>query len=382
LDSLPLASAGAWFAVAVGPAVRFRLGSPLERSFALFAFLLGVWAGLDWAFLSLGDPSQADLAVTLSNARVSVAMVAALALLLAAKWLYLGHAPWDALLALPVAAGLVVPWTGLVSGIAFTASGPQVFRDPVRYAICAGEEIAYFGAAAVFLVAVYFRRKAMPRRLRWRGLAVGASFLLSLWIWLSTNVYGYFAQDASVRWLSSFLVVPALVVLAAFAPLSEEDLGALFRALSAVEERVIAVYLYYADGQPVVALTSSKSFDIEAEQAERMIGIARDFMNDGLRTGQSFKATTLRSGDKGLVAVSSQHVTAAALCASTVYDAILSELLHFVREFERGHAASLGTWEQATRVADSAARGLSPLLYRPTLGIEDAPSASMANREG
>jgi hypothetical protein len=211
---------------------------------------------------------------------------------------------------------------------------------------------------------------------------VGASFLLSLWIWLSTNVYGYFAQDASVRWLSSFLVVPALVVLAAFAPLSEEDLGALFRALSAVEERVIAVYLYYADGQPVVALTSSKSFDIEAEQAERMIGIARDFMNDGLRTGQSFKATTLRSGDKGLVAVSSQHVTAAALCASTVYDAILSELLHFVREFERGHAASLGTWEQATRVADSAARGLSPLLYRPTLGIEDAPSASMANREG
>ena len=364
LQVLPLVSAAVWFGIGALPVLRRRLSSPFEGSLTGFALLLGLWAFLDWIFLGFADPSQADLAVLISNVRITVITGAMATLLFASKWIYLGHSRWDALLLVPVAGSLAIVWTGLTSGAEFVWWGPRLVRDPVRYSLWAAQQVAYLGAAIVMIAALSRQRRDIPQTSRLRIFWTGGSLGAFLVIWLATNIYNNVTGSSNVPWLSSLLVVPGVIILIALGPLSSEAFGTLFRQAADLERRVIAVYLFHQSGEPLVALASSRTFPIEPERMQSILSVVGSFVETSLASGSAYGVTALRFDAQGAVAVRGRHVIAAALYDGPAYDAVRSELVRIVRGFEAANVRELETWEGATTVAEAAADELSRLLSR------------------
>lgn len=365
LRILPLASAAAWWAVGIVPVARSRLASPFERSLIAFAFLIGTWAFLDWIFLGITNPVDADRAILVSNVRITVITFATFILLLATKWISRGHSRFDVLLVLPVLAFLVVMWTGLTSAADTTWWGLRLVRDPSRYALWAGQQVAYVGASIVLSVALYRERQNLSTPVRRRFFWTVGSLVLVLALWISTDIYNNLTQTAGVPWFSSLLVIPAAIILIAVGPLSSEDFGEMLRAVSAIQERVTAVYLFYRTGEPLVALASSRNLPIEAEQLEGLLSVVGNFVETSVPSSRGYPVTAMRYDGLGIVAVRGEFVIVAAVYDGPAYDALRSELRRTVRAFEERRWRELGTWEEATRVAESAADELSNFLHRP-----------------
>jgi len=365
LRILPLASAIAWWAVGLVPIARAQLVSPFERSVTTFAFLIGGWAFLDWIFLGFTDPTQASMAILISNVRITVITTATFVLLLAAKWITLGHSKYDILLALPVLGSLGIIWTGLTSGAEAASWGLRLLRDPSRYSLWASTQIAYVAASTVLIAHLYLKRRDVAPRIRRRFFWTTGSLALILVLWLSTNIYNNVTQTGGVPWFSSLLVIPAGIILAAIAPMTTEDFGEMLRAVSAIQERVVAVYLFYRTGDPLVALASGRNLPIEAEQLEGVLAVVGNFVETSVPSSRGLHVTAMRYDGLGIVAVRGDFVIAAAVYDGPAYDTLRSELTRTVRTFEERRWRDLGTWEEATKVAESASDELSNLLYRP-----------------
>ncbi|MFA5897391.1 MAG: hypothetical protein WC985_10920 [Thermoplasmata archaeon] len=362
LHVLPLVSAILWLGIGIWPLLRRRFFSPFERSLTIFALLIGLWAFLDWIFLGTTD---ANLAILISNVRISMFTLAMLALLLATVWIYLGHSRYDVLLALPVLGSLAIIWTGLTRGVEFVSWGPRLIRDSMIYALWAIQQIAYLTTSIVLTLALYFKRKDLPFRIRGRVFWTSGSLLTILAFGVTTNMYNNVTQTAGVPWLSSLLIVPASIILVALVPLSSEELGELFRAVSAVDQRVIATYLFYKTGEPLVALSSSRSFPIEAEQLEGVLAVVGNFVETSVSAAKGYGVTAMRYDRLGILAVRGQYVIAAAVYDGAAYDALRSELVRIVRNLEQKRGQQLQTWEDATKSAEAVAEDFSSLLYRP-----------------
>ncbi|MEK6987398.1 MAG: hypothetical protein AABX97_04780, partial [Candidatus Thermoplasmatota archaeon] len=194
------------------------------------------------------------------------------------------------------------------------------------------------------------------------------SLLAILAFWLTTNMYNNVTQTAGIPWLSSLLIIPASVILVALAPLTAEELGELFRAVSAVDQRVIAAYLFYKSGEPLVALSSSRSFPIEAEQLEGVLAVVGNFVETSVSAAKGYGVTAMRYDRLGILAVRGQYVIAAAVYDGAAYDALRSELVRIVRNLEQKRRHQLQTWEDATKSAEAVAEDFSNLLYRPRKG--------------
>ena len=362
LRILPLVSAALWLGIGIWPFLRYRFFSPFERSLTAFALLIGSWAFLDWLFLMTTD---ANLAVLISNVRISVITFAMLALMLASVWLYFGHSRYDVLLVLPILASIALVWAGLTKGVEFVSWGPRLIRDPAVYSLWALQQTAYLGTSIVLTSALYFKRKNLAARIRGRIFWTSGSLLAMLTLWLATNIYNNVTQTAGVPWFSSLLIIPGAITLVALVPLSAEELGELFRAVSAVDQRVIATYLFYKTGEPLVALTSGRSFPIEAEQLEGVLSVVGNFVETSVPAAKGYGVTAMRYDRLGILAVRGQSVIVAAVYDGTAYDALRSELMRLVRDLEEKREAQLGTYEDATRAAEEVADELSRLLYRP-----------------
>lgn len=362
---LPLVSAILWAGVGAWLLLRFRVFSPFERSLVAFSLLIAMWAGLDWYFLGLTDPSLEGLAIFVSNIRISVITAATCALLLAAKWIYLGHSWWDPIVLLPVAGSFVIIWTGLTSGVDPASWGPRLVRDRFRYSLWALQQVVYVGAAIAFTVGVWYARRKLDARLRRRVAWTTGSLLILLAIWLSTNIYNNVTQTAGVPWFSSALIVPAGIIMVALVPLSQEEIGEILRGLAAVEERARAVYLFYRSGEPLVALSSDRTYPIEAEQLEGVLSLVGNFVETSMAGGRRYDITAMRYETFGILAVRGQFVIAAAVYDGRAYDALRSELMRIVRNLEERHWRDLQSWEQATRVSETVADELSDLIYHP-----------------
>lgn len=297
-----------------------------------------------------------------------------LALVLASVWLYLGHSRWDVLLVLPVLASLVIIWTDLTKGVEMVWWGPRLVRDPAIYSVWALQQMAYLGTSIVLTTALYFRRPDLPRRIRVRIFWTSGSLLAMLGLWLSTNIYNNVTQTAGVPYFSSLLIIPAAIVLVALVPLSPEEIGELFRAVSGVHEKVIAVYLFHKTGEPLVALSSGRDFPIEAEQLEGVLAIVGNFVETSVHAAKGYGVTAMRYDQLGIVAVRGRDVIAAAVYDGRADDALRSELLRLVRSIEERWGTQLQTWETATKAADAVASDLSDLLYRPTGSRADRES--------
>jgi hypothetical protein len=336
--------------------------------------MLGVWAALDWAFLGLKDM---NLAVALSNARITVMTFATLALLLSAKWLHSGHSRYDVLLALPVAASLALIWGGMTYGAQLVSWGPRLLRNQLLYTLWALQQIAYVAGAAILVGTLYMKRKDLAAHLRYRFFGGAGSLFVFLGLWISTNIYNNVTQTSGVPWLSSLLGIPAAIILIAFVPLSSSEIGEVFAGVAAVEQRVSALYVFYRTGEPLVALGTSRNLPIEAEQLEGVLEIVGDFVETSMRKNRGYAVTHLRFDRLGIVAARGRYLIVAALYDGPVYDVLRAELLRTVQDFEARRSGDLQTLEAASRAAEDVADELSRLFHRPST---PAPEAARVRR--
>src|SRR5438309_1831732 len=135
--------------------------------------------------------------------------------------------------------------------------------------------------------------------------------------------------------------------------------------VSAIQERVTAIYMFYRTGEPLVALASNRSLPIEAEQLEAVLSVVGNFVETSVPSSRGYAVTAMRYEGLGLVAVRGEFVIIAAVYDGPAYDALRSELTRTLKVFEERSWKELRTWEDATKVAETAAVELSNLLYRP-----------------
>ncbi len=352
LRVLSLGSAIVWWAVGIAPVARTRTASPFQIALTTCALLIGVWAFLDAIYLGLPAP-QATL---VSDARIAVIAFATFVLLLATKWISRGHSRYDVLLVVPMAASLGLVWVG-------SASNPGI--GPWGYGLWAAQQLVYVVASIALSVALYAGRKGLSTSVRRRFFWTVESLVLVLAIALSANIYDDVTQTAGEPWLSSLLAVPAAIILLTTLPLSVEDWGEMLRAVSAIQERVIAVYMFYRTGEPLVALASNRSLPIEAEQLEGILSVVGNFVESSVPLSRGYAVTAMRYDGLGVIAVRGEFVIVAAVYDGRAYDALRSELTRALKVFEERSWRALGSWEEATKVAEAAADELSNLLHRP-----------------
>ena len=362
---LPLVSAVLWLFVGLGAFGRYGLTSPFVRALALFCGLVSAWALVDWYFLGLTGPTESDLAVLVSNIRASILVTASLVIFLASKWISWGHSRRDFLLALPVFVSLAAIWSGMTQAIEFLSWGPRIVTDPARYLLFILTPVSYFLAAAFLSLSLITGRHDLPSRLRRPTLLSIGALIVFVTLWLSTNVLTTITRGTGPPLFSSVLFIPALMGAIAFARRTPEEMGEIFRAVSDVERRVIGLYVFYRTGEPLVAVGTSRSLPIEAEQLEGILNIVGNFVETSMRRFRGYTTTSMNFDRLGILAVRGEFVIVAAVFEGPAYDALRSELRRSMQAFEAAHRLELATWEGASRIADGIADDLSALLRKP-----------------
>src|SRR5712664_1392307 len=331
-----LGSGIAWWAVGFVPVIRTRLGSRLERGLAATAFFLGGWAFLEAVYPVLSGASPDLVFIGL---RLTFITFGTLALLLTVKWVARGPSRYDPLLLLPVIGSLGLAWTELPARAGSPSWG---------YGLWAAQQIGYVAASIVLTVSSVRGRADPSAAFRWRSIGTLGILLAAVGLSLSANIYETLTSSFDELWSASFLLIPAALILAAILPLSVDDWNRAFRGASAIQERVTAIYMFYRTGEPLVALASS-----------------RNLVETSVPLSRGYAVTAMRYEGLGIVAVRGEFVIVAAVYDGPAYDALRGELTRALRAFEERSWRQLGTWEDATSVAEVAANELSNFLVHP-----------------
>ena len=348
-----LGSGIAWWVVGFIPVIRTRLASPLERGLAATAFFLGGWAFLEAVYPILFGASP-DLA--LIGLRLTFITFGTLALLLTVKWVARGPSRYDPLLLLPVIGSLGLAWTELPARAGSPSWG---------YGLWAVQQIVYVAASVVLTVSSVRGRKDPSTAFRWRSIWTLGILLAAVALSLAANIFDTLTSSFDELWSASFLLIPAVLVLAAILPLSTDDWNRAFRGASAIQERVTAIYMFYRTGEPLVALASSRNLPIGAEQLEGLLAVVGNFVETSVPLSRGYAVTAMRYEGLGIVAVRGEFVIVAAVYDGPAYDALRGELTRALKAFEERSWRQLGTWEDATSVAEAAANELSNFLEHP-----------------
>jgi len=357
-DALHIVSLGsgiAWWAVGIVPAIRTRLASRSERALAATAFLLGGWAFLDAVYPAFaGVPPWPDFVFI--GLRVTLITFATLALLLMTKWMARGPSRYDALLVLPIIGSLGLVWTDLPSRAGSPSWG---------YGLWASQQVVYFAASGVLLASWYRGRKDPSGAFQSRSAWTVAVLVVAVAVSLFANIYETLTSTSGEAWASASLVIPAALGLLIILPLSSEEWIQAFRGGSSIQERVMAIYMFYRTGEPLVALASSRNLPIGAEQLEGLLAVVGNFVETSVPLSRGYAVTAMRYEGLGIVAVRGEFVIVAAVYDGPAYDALRGELTRALKVFEERSWRQLGTWEDATTVAESAADELSNFLEHP-----------------
>ncbi len=350
-----LGSGIAWWAVGIVPAIRTRLSSRTESALAATAFLLGGWALLDAIYPGMAGVAQSP-DVAFLGLRDTLITLAALALLLTTKWVARGPSRYDPLLVLPIIGSLGLLWTELPTRPGNPSWG---------YGLWASQQVVYVAASGVLMASLYRGRKDRSGAFRSRSAWTVAVLVVAVAVSLLANIYETLTSTSGDAWGSSSLIIPAALVLVVIVPLSAEDWNQAFRGGSAIQERVTAIYMFYRTGEPLVALASSRNLPIGAEQLEGLLAVVGNFVETSVPLSRGYAVTAMRYEGLGIVAVRGEFVIVAAVYDGPAYDALRGELTRALKVFEERSWRQLGTWEDATTVAELAAEELSTFLDHP-----------------
>lgn len=380
LHVFPLVSAASWAVIGLGAFARYGTAAPFTRALTLFCLLVSAGCLTDWYLLTFVSAGSQSFAIDVANLRTSFLAVGSLVILLASKWIDRGHSRYDPLLALPVAGALVVIWSGMTPSVSQASWGPVLGRDPLLFGLFVLQEVAYYGVTITFVLSFTRRRWYLPPRLRRPMLLSVSALLVFVLLWLPTNVYAALAQPSFPPLFSSLLFVPALLVVTAFIPRTREELGEVFRAVSDLEDSVLALYVFYRTGDPLVAVAGTRSLPIEAEQLQSVLDTVQDFVQTSLRKTRRYDATTMQFDRIGIVAVRGEWIIVTAIFEGAAYDALRGEIHRYLEAFEDAHRADLGTFEGASRTADVVADDLHAWLKPMTSGRPTAGRAKRSRR--
>ncbi|MGI0148234.1 MAG: hypothetical protein ACREDF_01700 [Thermoplasmata archaeon] len=128
------------------------------------------------------------------------------------------------------------------------------------------------------------------------------------------------------------------------------------------DTRAIAVYLFYRSGEPLVALAAGRNLPIEAEMLEGLLSVVGNFVETSVPGSRGYAVTAMKYDELGIVAVRGEFLIGAALYDGPKYESLKGDLLRTVRDLEDRHWRNLSSWEDATKVAETAGEELSKLL--------------------
>src|SRR2546430_9634813 len=131
------------------------------------------------------------------------------------------------------------------------------------------------------------------------------------------------------------------------------------RVVSAIQEGGSAGYMFNRTGEPPGGLASNRNLPIEAEQLEAVLSLVGNFVETSVPSSRGYAVTAMRYEGLGLVAVRGEFVIIAAVYDGPAYDALRSELTRTLKDFQERNWKELRTWEDATKVAETAANELS-----------------------
>lgn len=362
LRTLPLVSAGAWILAGAWRVRRRHVLSPLEIALTLFSLSLGGWILVDWLRYGLLYRTTAEVAVAVSLAGIALLTAAPLLVLLVTKWLTIGHSRYDPLLVVPSAAGVL--------GIAFGGFvrvepvwwGMSVVVDPVRFLPWAGVLLGYTIAAVSFVSVLKSQRREMDPEARALFRWIEGSFLVAFALGVAATLILVLVSPGGVPFFSSTLVVPAVMHLRATIPVTPEQLSRLRRSLSELDKRVIAAYMFGRDGTPLASLGSGGNERVEPERMQALLAAVRSFVETSIPGSRGFAVTAMRFDAEGVVGVSGQYLIAAAVYTGPAYDAVRSELVRIVRDFESRHWRELAAPGGADALAEAGADALARLM--------------------
>jgi len=348
-----LGSGIAWWAVGFVPVIRTHLASRFERGLAATAFFLGGWAILEAVHPILSGASPDLVFIGL---RLTFLTFGTLALLLTVKWVARGPSRYEPLLLLPIIGSLGLAWTELPARAGSPSWG---------YGLWAVQQIAYVAASIVLTVSSVRGRTDPSAAFRWRSIWTLGILLAAVAISLLANIYETLTFSFDELWSAAFLLIPAVLILAAILPLSADDWNRAFRGASTIQERVTAIYMFYRTGEPLVALASSRNLPIGAEQLEGLLAVVGNFVETSVPLSAGYAVTAMRYEGLGIVAVRGEFVIVAAVYDGPAYDALRGELTRALKAFEERSWRQLGTWEDATSIAEEASKELSNFLEHP-----------------
>ena len=356
-----------WAIIGLGAFARYSMASPFVRAVTSFCLLVSAGSFVDWYLLTFAPQPFGSLVIDMANARTSLLAVASLVILLASKWISRGHSRYDALLAVPVVGALVLIWSGMTPSVAVAPGGEPVFgREPIRFGLFVVQEVAYYLTASGLALSLVVKRLDLPTRLRRPAILSIGSLLVFVILYLPTNVYAAVVQSPGPPLFSSLIFIPALMVAVAFIPRTREELGEIFRAVSDVKRRVLALYVFYRTGEPLVAVGTERSLPIEAEQLQGVLDIVGNFVETSMQKFRRYDVTSMQFDRLGIVADRGEWVIVAAVYEGAAYDALRSELRRGLVGFEHRHRTDLTTLEGAAEIADVAADDLNALLQPPS----------------
>jgi len=233
------------------------------------------------------------------------------------------------------------------------------------YGLAASQQLVYVGASIVLSASLFRGHTDPPTGFRRRSFWTVGILVVAVAVSLSANLYATLTSAFDEGWASSSLIIAAAVVLVVILPLSGEDWNKAFRGAAAIRERVTAIYMFYRTGEPLVALASSRNLPIGAEQLEGLLAVVGNFVETSVPLSRGYAVTAMRYEGLGIVAVRGEFVIVAAVYDGPAYDALRGELTQALKVFEERSWRQLGTWEDATTLADSAADELSNFLEHP-----------------
>jgi len=153
-----------------------------------------------------------------------------------------------------------------------------------------------------------------------------------------------------------FVFLPAAIVMLAL-PIGQRWRG--------TDETVRAVYLFHRSGDPLATVASDLVPPMVADRPGPVLEAVRTLVGTP-SAGREFRPTGQRFEDEALAAAQGRFMSACAVYHGSSDGPLGRNRVRFVREFEASNEAALGSWSDATSIADVASRAMFELVASQT----------------
>ncbi len=342
-----MASAAAWFLLAILQVARDRWHTWTETFFLAACFFAGLYPVCDWLFFN-ADPRRPDLAMFAAIASLASLTLAALFVLLFTL-VYLDRMKRSYWVFVAISGVVLVTGAYSINSVV-PPSAPgdlyhAVFR-PLPFGVFLVYLIVYAGAGNWNLYRLYKIVRQTSKSLARRAAGLLVTFSLILALGLLTNGYLEAAQIASVpRPFSTLLGFVAGSAYYTLYPVGRQRISEAVRVFQARRYTIKAVFLTYGDG----TLIGSKVRPGEKVVDEDLFGATLDVIQNFMRTsfpilrGKSLSAIT--HGSYTLLMERGRYAYITVVLEGKESDQLRRQMRDLLLDFEAENREVLVKWQ-------------------------------------